>query len=641
MPSGLLDYPNVKYYLPSDDLVEYTQNIPWTGDNVQFAPSILVSGITAVATTSTMKHVISPYTSPLAAREFTCCLWTSGFFASDNEFRRIEIGYANSSDQFRDGLWLSKGNTSSDFQIQIESANTRVSHPWTPAPPNNTGWHFTVLDGRYETSGWRARVSLDGSGWIDLGVDSNTAVPTDDARVKVLLIRASTEVAVYYDEVVLWTENDLFTDQELSNLYELYNTHGTTMDQYTSTFGTLVTDNIDCFIQGGKQIAGNISLYIPGQKETKSIDLFNEGSIQISSNIDLYMSGSPTITSGSIDLYLKVITPINDNISLYTAGPSPISGNVDNFIQGNQILSDNIDQYIRGHGTTSSNINLYVSGIPSLSSSIDLYITGPIRVSGSFDDFIEGHLSASGNFSLFMRSGLDIDAFVAVVDNNPSNTVDLFVHGIPSGASPSFYINNTITLFIHNDGSNVEFQSIWSAFIRIDDAIPVSSSDTWQSFLRGGNTTNNDIDLYINSHASGEAPHGILTSGLFTTFIDGKSTQDGDEGLLSEGYLIKSFEVLGFTKVHLGVSGISNLYVSGDMAIIPPSATLDLFVFGIIDIASGSHDLYISGKELVSGSYDLFVFGIQGAESGNIPLYIQVTTLGSFNTEFDLYTHGF
>jgi len=627
MPSGLLHDVNVRYYLPLDDMTEYTQGLTWDNASAQFAPSILTSGIQPVDTFFRIDHLRSPnYTSLVSATGFTISIWTSGYFADDAKDKFAQIGFGAGATDVADGMWLRKGVGTTDFSIYVEIHNISRQHIWTPAPSNDTGWHLVVMDARYETSGWRARVSLDGGGWVDLGVDDNSDVPLDYSSAR-MYFQKQNPSEVVLDEVVVWGDNDLFTNQELSNLYELYNTHAKTMNQYVDTFGTVVTDSIDCFTHGQDQTSGSISLYIPGQKETKSIDLFTEGYLPVSGNFDLYMSGSPTVATGSVDLFLKVATPA--------------SSGFDTFIHGKQIFVDNIDQYVEGHQTTSGNFDLYVSGVPFETSSIDLYVKGPTPASGNFDDIITGHETSSGNISLFIRNFTDFAAFIAVVDQNPSNTVDLFIHGIGSGASPSLYINNSIPLFVFNDGSSVEIQSTWPGFVAVASGLPVASSGTWNSFLRGGNTANDNIDLYINSHASGEVPRGVTVSGSFTAFIEGKSLQDGDEGLLSNGYFAKSFQVSSFAKVHLGVSGTANLYVSGTTAIIPPSATLDLFVFGISGIVSGSHTLYILGDELITGSHDLFVLGIQGIVSGSIPLFVQVTTLGSLNTEFDLYTHGF
>lgn len=643
--SGFLSNEYVLYYHPLDDFIEFTENLAWSstgGDDADILSTLLTSGIRTAAGDSVYQMVYppgTPYDTLFNASGTTCAMWVSGFLGGDSDDRQISIGIANNSNSFRDGFTLTKTTSSSGFRIDGTFFTILKTKNWIPPPSNDSGWHFFILDLRYETSGWRHRVSLDGNEWINLGVNDHTGVFSANPRPSIKIFDHVTGPKIVLDEVILWGDNDLFTNDELSNLYELFNTYNTTMDQYINTFGTPANSGIDLFIHGYEQTSGNIFLYIPGQYEIKSIDLFIEGFIQISGNVGLYISGTPPIASSSIDLYIIAPTPINDNINLYTVGPLSTSGNADNFIQGHQISSDNIDQYIQGYQTTSGNIDLYISGIPAISSSINLYIVGPLQISGNINDFIIGHLPISGNFSLFIQNSLEINAFVSVVDNNPSNNFSLSIHGVPSGESTTFYINNTITFFIDGTGGNVELDR--PAFAKVVDATSIPYSDIWQSFVKGGNTANDNIDLYINSHASGDTPHGILIINSFTTFINGQATQDGDEGLLSNGYFAINLETSSFAKVHLGLNDTFNLYVSGEIPIIPPSATLNLFTFGILDVTSGSYTLYIPSKESINDNYNLFIFGIQGIESGNLPLYLEVTNIGLFNQEINLYSHGF
>lgn len=67
--------------------------------------------------------------------------------------------------------------------------------------------------------------------------------------------------------------NDLFTDEELSNLYELFNTHGTTMDQYTQIYGTPVSGSTDLFLQVPSGISVSGDLFLHGHRD---IPVFGE-----------------------------------------------------------------------------------------------------------------------------------------------------------------------------------------------------------------------------------------------------------------------------------------------------------------------------------------------------------------------------
>lgn len=607
MPSGLLHDENVIFYHPVDNVTEYTRNLDWDniGDDFDFIPSILTSGIRTTTGDSIADLIYTPgtpYTTLLNASGATCAFWASGFLGGDSDGRQIYIGFANTSNSFSNGFWLEKTSISSGFRTIAEVNNVIKVTDWFPPPSNDNDWHLFVLDMRYETSGWRHRISLDGSGWIDLGVDDNTNVFSSDPRPYIRVFDHTTSPKIPLDEIVLWGDNDLFTDQELSNLYELYNTYNTTMDQYIITFPTPASSGTDLFIHGDTQTSGNISLYIPGQVETKLMNLFTSGAI----------------TSGTT------------------------SSNTTNFIQGHQVSSSDIDQYIQGFELASGNMDLYISGIPFISSSVNLYIMGPLQINSNIDNFITGHLSTSGSSTLFIKGLFPrFDGFVSVAANNPSNNFDLSIYGVPSGAPTIFNTNKSATLFINDAGDDNTVDSAWSAFAKVDNALTVDESSTWQSFVRGGNTSNNNINLYIGGHASGEAPHGLLISGSVSVLIIGQSAKSGEEGLLSDGYYASNTETPAFTKVHLGLSNTSNLYTSGDIGIVSVSSELDLFTFGILGIVSNSYTMCVFGLNSVNNSCDLFIFGIQDIESNNATLYIEVTNIGLFNRSSTMYSHGF
>ncbi len=598
-----LESGNVVYYHPLDDLVEQTKAHTWTGwFSSDFVPGVINSGITSVPSTGAMRiFSTTPYDSFIGSSGIACAFWASGFLGGDTEGRSVKIGHAGGGSQdTRDALMLEKVAGSSDNFITLSIVGfTLRSRTWTSPPDNNTDWNFFVLHFEYESSGWRHRVSVNGSGWADLGVDTNgTGFIYSNAGIEIDDDPSSPKIPL--DEVILWKDNDLFTDQELSNLYELANTFNSTMDQYTDTFGTPANSGADLFIHGNTQESGNFSLYIPGQKEAKSASLFMFG-------FDPNFSDDMTL-----------------------------------FEEGHQSTSGNFDQYITGLDVSSGNATLYTLGAPLITSSGDLYIKGPLLASGNITQTMTGHETVSGNFSLFMQGREpDFSAFVGVVDNNPSGTASLFAHGVPFGESTTFYTNDTATLFIKDTGEDRAANSSWSSFVRTEDPILSGFSGTWSSFVRVGNTVNDNIGLYINSHASGENPRGILVSGSFGMFVEGLSTSAGDESLLDNGYFADSLESSAFTKVHLGLSGSTSFYVSGSIAVVPPSATLDLSIFGVLGMPSNSGNLFIPGLDSVNDNYSLFIFGIQGLPSGNAPLYIQVTDIGSLTQETSLYSHGF
>jgi hypothetical protein len=605
VPSGLLHDENVIFYHPLDDFTEYTKGLDWSSydGNSSFVPGILTSGIQLDPGNSFDRIVYpaSTYDSIASASGFTTAMWVSGFLTSDTIQRLVSVGMASDGGvpADKDSAILYKIATTTGFNTAARLDGTFGSQAWTPPPSNDTDWHLFIIDIRYEGTGWRHRVSLDGADWLDLGVDAHGGNVTSSVSRPIIRIDDSTTATIVLDEVVFWGGNDLFTSQELSNLYELYNTYNATMNQYTSTFGTPTSGNTDCFIEGHTPVSGNISLYMLSQTE-----------------------------KGSVDLFLSVSEAATDNVNL--------------FINGYTFASGITDHHIHGHLPASGDIDMVITASVGVSGSSTLYTQGPTPSSGDTSDFIWGHLPISGDSDFFIQGSFPrFDAFVATAANNPSNILDLFVNGVPSGASTIFYTNDSVSLFIIDRGIDTTVGSEWTAFTRVADSIATSGSGVWSSFVKGGNTSNKNSNLYIGGHASGDAPHGISITLSGTLFINGQSFYPGDEGLLDEGYLVDNTEIPSFAKVHSGVVDTTNLYTSGGITVVSASSTLDLFTFGVLGIPSGAFDSYTLGHVVSSGNCGLFVLGIQGIPTDTTTLYIEVTDIGLFNRSNTLYSHGF
>lgn len=821
MSSGILYDADVRFYHPLDNTTEYTKDLGWTifGNWLDFVPSILTSGVKTtdgVGTSHITYDTGSEYTSLNNIIGCTFAVWVSGFLGGDSNSRQVAIGFANSSSNFRDGIKLDKTTPATGFRVIATFNNTDKLKDWTPPPSNDTDWHFFVIDIRFETSGWRHRASLDGGDWLDLGVNNQVGQFSATSEPMVRIIDAVTSPKIIVDETIVWADNDLFTAQELSNLYELYNTYSTTMDQYEATYGIPINSGTTCFIAGHLEASGDASLFIDGQygllhdefvkyyhpvddnvEFTKNLawtpagvdfvpSLFtsgiqpinvlaklsldgyddlsatsgftmatwasgflgNDGSgrgiyagfsdasankrntirifkqhpiIRTSINIEgaqsnrdwspappsdddwhffvadaryetsgwrhrvsldgsdwvdlgvdsqtsvpgtderayveslLSTSGAPFVvdeivlwgsnnlfTSQELSNLYELGNTHNKTMDQYLSIFAPIFSIASLYIKGSVESSGNTNSYTLGHKLVSGIADLYLLSTPLASFSGNLYIAGPIPISDNFDSSITGHLPVSGESTLFIQGRLqDTDAFVSVADNNPSDNFTLFTHGVPSGDSTTFYTNESATLFISDNGDVTDVNSSWPAFTRVADAITASGSGVWSSFVRVGNVVDNNINLYINGHAPGDNVHGPLVSDSFDIFINGLATQDGDEGLLSDGYSVANEETLSFVRIYDGLNDTANLYISGEIPIIPPSASSDLFIFGISGIESGSSTLHIHGNAPTSGTFDLFVLGISGVESGSFTLYLQVTNVGLFNSENTLFSHGF
>lgn len=643
----LLHNSNVDFYHPLDNSTEKTQDIPWAQwFPMDFVPSISANGgqISVSFSQGNLRSNTSSYTDSVGINRYACAFWASGFLKNDNDQKWITIGkIAGASNNQKDSIRLRKLSGSNNNFITETMISTNIkSRTWAPPPTNDIGWHLFTIHMEYESSGWRHRISLDGTPWIDLGVDTNDPRTISFTQGGITIQESLSTPTIILDEVVLWTDNLLFTNQELSNLYELQNTHSRTMSEYSDIFGILINSGINLFVNGHEQIFNSASLYIPSQQDVETIDLSIVGSEQFVDSISLYVSGSPRKASSSSTLYITSPTPLNDNINLYTVGPLFISNSIGCTIHGRENISNNIDLYILGSKSVLVNTSLHTRGANIPSESLNMYIPGPTFVTDTSTDTVIGHIPIYGNISTFIKGKLnDINAFVSVISNQPSYNINLFTHGVPSGQNTIFYINNGVSLFINDSGNDTTVNSIWQSFVKVDNAQIIPHNDIWQSFVKGGNNPNKSMSLYINSHASGETPRGVLNTLSSNMFTDGIGLQDGDERLLSDGYFFANSTKQSFVRVHLGTSGNIPFYISGVTPIIQPSSMSSMYSFGISGLASGQSVSYIHGNQYISYSGNCFVFGIQDITSGNVILYLQVTNTGLLNSNLDFYCHGF
>lgn len=258
MSSVFLQPNKVIFYHPFDDFTEQTRGFVWSDydDNSHFVSGVLTSGIqTDIGSqVSRLIYPDSTYDSLSSASGFTIALWVSGFLNSDTDQRSIIIGMADNiaTPDIKNAISLAKSSTTDGFHIDSFINGNYRRIVWTPPPSNDPGWHFFVIDLRHETPYWRHRVSLDGGAWIDLGVNTDSSIP-DVSTGPIIRIRDNTTIKTPVDEVILWGGNELFTSQELSNLYELSNTYNSTMDLYQEIFPLNVSN--DLFVGGHKFFA--------------------------------------------------------------------------------------------------------------------------------------------------------------------------------------------------------------------------------------------------------------------------------------------------------------------------------------------------------------------------------------------------
>lgn len=580
---SLIRNSNVLWYHPLNDTTEYTQNHVWDDvvTNTSFVDGIVSEALTRSSTSTGVDLeealIDGGYTDIDGAYRFTICFWASGFYNSSAYYNTVYIGFEDAA-IVKNTIRLQKTNTDTlTFQLRIR--NFIVGTKTISSKPTDSNWNFVILDAVKEGTDWRFRISFNGENWQNLGTETYDAQPNTNLRAVINLFDTSTG-KFRIDEIVVWKDANLFTNTELYNLYELANTYSLPMDQYTNTFGIPVSSGIDCFIHGSTQITSSVPLYISSQTVNQSAPLLVHGMVQVSGNRSLYVEGAAVLTSGNADLFM--------------------------------------------HGSI------------TISESTSLYITGPILSSDNADCFIHGFAIASGTSALYIKGQFpNVDAFVSVVANTPTASADLFIYGIPSGESTTFFTNNNVTLFIEDDGSNNTVNASLPSFVRVVDATTIAYSGIWSAFARVGNTANANTILYINAHASGSAPHGIQISNSGILFVAGLGSA------LDDGYSIATLDTGAFAKVHLGLSKSLNIYISGSIGIVQTSAESNLYIFGIQGIQSESRSLYIIGDDIANGSTNLFILGIQGISSGSAPLYIEVTDIGLFSQNITLYSHGF
>lgn len=566
---------NVVFYHPCDNATEFTQNYSWITDNIVHVNSILTSGIkpTQDVDYNDFRASVSSgnYPTLSGATSITICFWSSGFFDPLFNYHQVEVG--TDLDSFTPGSNINNGMYIDTQPVSIFGLGVGGYSPDPFNSPTTSGWHFTVLDmEQEEDTQWRKRVSFNGSGFQDIGVaGSGSSFGVDDA-VKIKIFDLDSPNNLILDEIVLWKNRLQFTSQELSNLYELYNTNNATMDQYNDFYLNSFYKNINLFISSLDLVGDNINLYIPGQVETDRINLFISGPLLITDNLNLFLENKQVI----------------DNIDLYIPGQVE-SDRIDIFTHGKQVISDSLNLTL---------INRYFN------EEIDLFIHG----------------IQTGSWNLFAK----------VIDTTTIRELTLFINGVPSGSpQPIFLISDNLDLFINNIEQIESVINDWSIFVQTEAPTLVAENQTFNMFVKVGHTEASFISLYIQGHPSGEVPNGILINDNLDLFIEGSGelfnqdfipfnntfdifvrVQSGainNIDLFISGFIFPSQTLDLYT---FGISGLINdnldLYINGSETQI--AELLNLSIFGILDT--------------INENLDLFIFTDIGIETKDLTLYI-------------------
>lgn len=569
---ALLNEANVLYYHPCDDEVEYVQGFLWNNTTGQFVPSGLISIGFTFSGTNILARLTSPVDNDYADLNglsgITVLVWTSGLWIGSTESdHNVRIGTGGDNFPVDNGVVIGRDGNNNRIVARIGGASTNLS----VTPPVSSGWTLTVVDLRKTTAtNWKTRVSFNGSGYTDLGDFTNASNFGSDLRAKFSLLRNSSSVPkIVVDEVVLWRDNTLFSSEELSNLYELYNTYGLSMDFYTLQFNN---------------VSDEINLYVPGQVETDDIDLFVEGLGLITDDIDLFVEGVETETD-DIDLFVQ-----------------------------NNFVEDSLDLYL--HNT-------------AIDDQIDLYVQNNI-LEDQIDLFL-GNYVASGGINFFMHGAQinQFNIFVRAEDQLIDDQINLFVNGIPSGTSGNIFLTSDSINFHTISIEQLEpVSGTFGVFAKVEAPSLVGVSGQWNIFVAAGNTSEVSIDLFVHAHASGAEVNGIQGTNDIDLFIEGDGDPFNEDFIFTSG----SFSVFArvndgvIDDIDLYVSGF--MYPSGTMDMFVYGITD--YITDSVDLFINSHEgnivdninLYTFGVlNTIADAINLFTFTDVGIETDNLMLY--------------------
>jgi len=117
-------------------------------------------------------------------------------------------------------------------------ATATYSLPGLIATLNDGSPHFLVLDFELDPapSTWRLRTSVDGLAFVDQGTQTGpTAASVVDTDPNVTMANAASNA--FADEIVMYVGQTTFTSAQLDNMFDLGNTFGEPLNQFSEFFG--------------------------------------------------------------------------------------------------------------------------------------------------------------------------------------------------------------------------------------------------------------------------------------------------------------------------------------------------------------------------------------------------------------------
>jgi hypothetical protein len=162
--------------------------------------------------------------------------------------------------------------------------------------------HLIFLDLRYQGgNNWKLYTSLDGSPWVDQGIQNSGSMGeiTTDAAPRISF--ASSDSNQLLDEVIMWSGVEQFSDIELLRLYAMGSSYDLRMDEYDEDLGISISGTTDLYTLGFSAVSmsGVADLYTTARNVIQaSGDLLVNGYIGENASGNLFINGY-TETSGA------------------------------------------------------------------------------------------------------------------------------------------------------------------------------------------------------------------------------------------------------------------------------------------------------------------------------------------------------
>ncbi len=354
------------------------------------------------------------YSSAIGAERITTCFWTKNL-TKNSTIAIIRRGYTINL---------------SENMIQFGTGTATWNDAWVASlmsgvNDDDDDGHFLVLDFDHQISGiWQLKTSLDGSGFIDRGVqDSGTQSIVVANTDPLISIDNPNKENQWIDECVLWLDTTLFTEEELQDLYDLAEIYDLSMDQFQATNNNR---SIDLFVSGTLILPkfGNTTLCINGLEiQNSNMPLSINGyNLQIN-DIELFVDGHNYLIAIS-NLFVKGYGVSIAEFNLYIGGYLEINDDVNLFIYGKESITDDLFLSTHGFEEMPDGISLFINGHLALDDSLNLSIYGKELLEESSLLFIHGFEEIPDGLTLFIAGeeisfGKTFDKLLKTADFNP------------------------------------------------------------------------------------------------------------------------------------------------------------------------------------------------------------------------------